>query len=280
MSLANTSDSPYAVNALKRLTIHNINLKYTLNKLNLGKFNILYFNINSILNKLDDLEIEIERILHDNNGNHIHIIALTEIRLHEHLTKYFNFRNYKSYFVTRHDGYGGCAIFVHDCVSSALNEKKSANNVEILAVNLIGMNLTVAVVYKQPVVNNDIFIGQLESFIENKKNLIVVCDMNLNLLDDSPSIKRYTDTLIANGFAILNHIHHSFATRSATRMSNGYISSSNTVIDHIITDCFNHSFELSQIDTSISDHNTLMLSFDNNNLAFFFRKLILSYIPK
>ena len=50
------------------------------------------------------------------------------------------------------------------------------------------------------------FIETLEQIIEKKNNLMVVGDMNLNLLDNSLSVKKYTDLLIPNGFVILNDI--------------------------------------------------------------------------
>lgn len=106
-------------------------------------------------------------------------------------------------------------------------------------------------------------------FIENKTNLIVVVDMNLNPFDNSLTVNKYTDLLIANGFVILNDIHHCFATRSATRTRNGLTSSSNTVIDYIFTECYDYSFVLSQTDMALSDYNALMLSIDNNNAGNF-----------
>lgn len=256
--MAQAISSCYALNAFKDFT-DQINLKYTKSKLKLGKFNILYININSILNKLDDLEIIIEQVLRENSGNLIHIIALTEVRIHEHVTQYFNMSNYVSFYCTRHDGYGGCALFVHESISCALTEKKSCNNIEILTIRLIEMSISVSVIYKQPTVRNDVFIEFLSHQLENRKDMIVVGDMNINLLEDSISVKKYVDSLIANNCVVLNDIQLSSATRSAARTINGTTSHSNTIIDHFFTDCLNFSYEVSQFDNPISDHKVLII---------------------
>lgn len=90
----------------------NIEIKHFNNKLMFGKVNLLYLNINSILNKLDDLQIHLHEILLKNKKKTIHMIALTEVRLHDNITPYFNLPLYTSFYSTRSDGYGGCALFV------------------------------------------------------------------------------------------------------------------------------------------------------------------------
>lgn len=255
------SNTSYASNAFKYYT-ENIDLKYTKNKLALSKFNILYLNINSILNKLDELEIEIENVLR-NSGNLIHVIALTEIRIHDHMTQYFNIPGYTAFFCTRADGYGGCGVFVHDSICCSLVSKQSTQNIEILTLNLIEMSLLLSIVYKQPTVKDEIFLREFDALIYNKKNMIIIGDMNLNLLENTPTVKKYTDSLIANGFVLLNQLDISSATRSAARTRNGETFHSNTIIDHFITDCISYSYELSLTDTPISDHRVLMLSLDN-----------------
>ena len=101
------------------------------------------------------------------------------------------------------------------------------------------MSIFISVIYKQPTVRNDVFIDFVNHHLENKKNMIVVGDMNINLLENSEIVKKYVDSLIANNCVVLNDIQLSSATRSATRTTNGVTSHSNTIIDHFITDCLN-----------------------------------------
>lgn len=101
-------------------------------------------NINSIRNKLEDLEYLIDQIL-NTNGKIIHFIAQTETKINESDVPYYNMNNYTVFHCTRSDGYGGCALFVRTC---SLIEKKIK----------IEPSLNITVVYEQPVVNGDTFI--------------------------------------------------------------------------------------------------------------------------
>lgn len=146
-----------------------LHLQYIGNRLSYSKFNLLYLNINSLLNKLDDLEFTITELNNKNTRNIIHFIALTEIRLHDYQIPYFNIQSYTPYYCTRNDGYGGCALFVHSSLNSNLVESKSVHNIELLTVKINDLALNITVVYKQPLVNNDLFTNTLHSFIQNKK---------------------------------------------------------------------------------------------------------------
>lgn len=253
----------YAFKAMENIH-REIELKHFKHKLILGKFNILYLNINSIRNKLDELEINIQNIIKTNSQNFIHVIALTEVRVQEHLTKYFNIPYYTSFFQTRYDGHGGCALFIHDGINCSLVEKKSVHNIELLSVHLTALNSTLTVVYKQPSVDNELFLHTLESFIVNKRNQFLIGDFNVNLLNDSNITRRFTDMLISNGLFVLNKITVSDATRTAARVhSNERSTSSRSVIDLFITDNINFAYKLSQIKNTLSDHNEMILSLDN-----------------
>lgn len=253
----------YAYKILKN--IHKeIQLHHYEHKLILGKCNILYININSIQNKLDDLEINIHNITQKYKNQVIHIIALTEIRLQEHLTQYYNIPHYASYFQTRSDGHGGCALFIHDSITSNLIEKKSIQNIEFITVSIIELNVSITVVYKQPAVEVNLFIDTFKSIIGNKKNIIVVGDFNINILKDLNSTRRFIDTIVANGFIILNKVKETAATRIAHRtQSNERIITTRTIIDLFITDRIDFAYKLSQVETPLSDHNEMLLSIDN-----------------
>lgn len=253
----------YAYKILKNLQ-KEIQLHHYEHKLILGKCNILYININSIQNKLDDLEINIQNITQKYTNQVIHIIALTEIRIHEHLTQYFNIPHYASYFQTRPDGHGGCALFIHNSISSNLIEKKSFQNIEFITLALIELNASITVVYKQPTVEANLFIEIFKTLIENKRNMIIVGDFNINILKDLNSTRRFIDTVVANGYVILNKVTETAATRVAHRThSNARTITTRTIIDLFITDRVDFDYKLSQMETPLSDHNEMLLSVDN-----------------
>lgn len=136
----------------------------------------------------------------------------------------------------------------------------------MLAVNVAELSLCITVIYKQQSVNNEVFLQHFIEFLNNKKNVIIVGDTNIDFLKDTLSMRRYLDALLSNGYFVLNKIDHNFATRVATKkMQNGNsISTSRTIIDHVISNCMNYSFSLSLCDTSLSDHKQMLLCSDNN----------------
>lgn len=259
MNIVNNS---YILNVLSKQQ-QNINLKHINAKLILGKYNLLYFNINSLRNKLYDLEVEIFNITRNKNKI-IHFIALSETRIGEFEIPYLNIENYNAYHCTRKDGNGGVALFVHHSLSSNLVYSKSELNIELLMVNIINIGIKTLVVYKQPPVNGDAFIEALRARIENVNNMIIVGDTNLNLLNETSTNKNYIDTLTVNGYCVINKIDSKFATRVATRLHGTNLITTKTVIDHIATDCVNFSFTYSQSDSHLSDHKQALLSFDTN----------------
>lgn len=70
-------------------------------------------------------------------------------------------------------------------------------------------------------------------------------------------------------FLLLNKINAHSATRSATRNHNNTSITSNTIIDHVATDCIHFSFKLSQSSTPLSDHNELLLAVDSHRSNLF-----------
>lgn len=242
-----------------------IELNHHTNKIIFGKINVLYLNINSIANKLDTLEIHLQLLSQQNNNACIHVIALTEVRIHEHITPCFNLPSYESFFRTRTNGQGGCALFIHNSISCSHVDSASQHGIEMLAVRLIEPSFSIMVIYKQPEVNNDAFIHTFNSYIENRNNLIIVGDMNLNLLSDTQAAKSYIDMITSNGFVCLNKINTQSATRSATRSYGEIQRASNTIIDHVLTDRCDCSFNLSLSDVAFSDHKQIVISINPLN---------------
>lgn len=157
----------YAKTALEQFQ-NEINIKYYYNRIVRDKFNLLYININSIRNKLDELELLILEINKKESKNTVHLIALTEIRINEHETQFYNLPHYTLHACARGTGQGGCALYVHETLASTTIDMKSINNIEFLSVNIISLSTVITVVYKQPKVNDDVFIDTLNSYIENK----------------------------------------------------------------------------------------------------------------
>lgn len=245
-----------------------LNVKYYKNKYGLGQFNLLYLNINSIRNKLTELEIQLQLILNETKKI-VHFVALTEIRILDYDKPYFNLPEYNSFFSTRLDGDGGCALFVHESIKCKLIYEHSSDNVNTLIVNIIDLNLNIAVVYKQPMVAFNTFESHIYRCLDTNIKTIIVGDMNINLLSNSNNVKRYIDMSIENGFYILNKINTKYATRIATRKRRNRFSTSRTIIDHILVNINEYNYKCYMNDSPLSDHKELHLVFSKNNEANF-----------
>lgn len=241
------------------MAIHG-NIDYTLDRVGpCLKYNILYMNINSLLNKLNDLEVVIEE--HKGNGNLIHFIALTEVRLDDQSSEYYNIDDYTAFYCNKQRNSGGVALFCHNTMSCAPLFQMNVCGVDVLGISVFNLNIKIAVIYKQPTVLFSQMLPILECLLEKYHRCVMVGDMNIDLLRNNADTIRFSNTIEANGYCILNKIDINAATRSATRDG----STTNTIIDHVLTDLSSFNFHLSVLPTPLSDHNQLILSFDTHS---------------
>lgn len=145
----NITETNYTESTFDAVTTQ-VNIKYFDNRVVLSKYNLLYLNINSLKNKIEELELRIIELNNKQKNKTIHFIALCEIRIGEHDTKYYNLNNYRAFYCTRNCGNGGCALFVHSSLICSLDRYESHLNTEILSVNILSLGVKIAVVYKQP----------------------------------------------------------------------------------------------------------------------------------
>lgn len=68
--------------------------------------------MNSLKNKLDYIEDEIERF-EEQNGQTLHFVALTETKIPISEVEDYKITHYKSFFKISPDAYGGVALYVH-----------------------------------------------------------------------------------------------------------------------------------------------------------------------
>lgn len=239
-----------------------ISIQYSLGKIiSDGKFNLLYININSLRNKLDDLEVFIDRL--KNDGIIVHFIALTEVRLDDSITKFYGLPDYTPFFCNKQNNSGGVVLYCIDTLPCSLVTKISIDNVELLCVSIINLNIKICVVYKQPKVPPNIFIPILDTFMEKYNRCIIVGDFNFNLLKSAdPDIIKLTSTIYSNNYNILNKLDQRMSTRIAIK--NGIVTKS--IIDHIYSDLPQFDYKFSLLDTALSDHRSIFLSVDNINI--------------
>lgn len=214
-------------------------------------------NIRSIrnTNKINEIETIIQT-----NTYPIHVIILSETWLEEHEIQYFNIPSYEHYASTRPTHAGGVSIFIHNSITSNCIYNSNEDNNNILGIEVF---ITHTIkrkffgIYKQPKSDKDTFINHLHKIFDAHKNAYYFGDFNINILDNQNNhVNTYMDTIYITGNVILNNIEKNHYTRPTT----------NTIIDHVITDQITDKYNIYLQDTHISDHRYIYttINFDNH----------------
>lgn len=212
-------------------------------------YNIFYFNINSLLNKLEDVYLAIERC-----SQTVHFIVLTEVRLFTNENVDYNLPNYNVFFHNSPDRYGGVALYVHRSISCTKTYSRFNNNVNLLLVKT-NVRLYIGIIYKAPNVDRETFYRIFKGFLErcnnNRLGTLIIGDFNIDLLKTEGV---YRDIIDEHGYTILNKININHATRVSDRSA--------TIIDHVITNIGDADFSISLRDINFSDHRQMIIGFN------------------
>lgn len=229
--------------------------EHHLNQIKLLKgenLNIMYMNIQSIRNKLDDLNLMLHKIKTEQKEI-IHIIALSEIWIFENENKFYNLDDYNAYFENRQSNRsGGCCVFIHKSINSTLQRKFEFELSSFIIIKLIDLNINFACVYRHCGSNMNNFTDKFENEILKRKRCIVVGDININLKNLDSDSMGYVDALYSNGSMCLNSMDEDKFTRKSNTIY--------TYIDHVITNITKNKYLISYMDLPISDHRTLFIS--------------------
>lgn len=161
----------------------------------------------------------------------------------------FDIDGFNSYHSTRpgRDG-GGLSIWISSKYTSECIFEHRDNWNNLLLIYIQQINIKILGIYNT---NDNEFLTHFDSILENNQNCIVIGDMNINLLENNNKTMKYTDTIHSNGYHILNKINTSYATRNTN--------TTNTIIDHAITDIINKNYILSINSHCFSDHESITL---------------------
>ncbi|KAI8429321.1 hypothetical protein MSG28_007816 [Choristoneura fumiferana] len=213
--------------------------------MNETSLNIFYTNIRSIVKpgKLDELEC----IIHS-TPRKLHLILLTETWIKsDEEKKTIQITNYYHYSNIRTDGRGGgVSIFVHNDLKHHLLEESYTNGNNYLWIHIDKLDLDIGVIYKPGDTNHSSFLDDFELNLQRKRRAVVFGDFNLNLLSPDRNTARYSDLLKEFGFSILNKIDVNYSTRKSL--------TTNSILDHVLTNLTGNKFNISLLDSSLSDH--------------------------
>lgn len=194
-------------------------------------YNLIYWNANSIRNKIYTIENEIH--LHSNSNKTIHFIAITETRISQHQTDFYNIQNYNAFFNCRDDSYGGVALYVHESIDCNLIESAEENKINYLIVRIPEIRSCIAVVYKKPSVSFTVFSSVLTKILTKTNRVILIGDTNINIQKVNTQTSQYQTLIQSLGCHLLNSSDNRYATRINKHINARHTTSS--TIDHVIT---------------------------------------------
>lgn len=116
-------------------------------------------------------------------------------------------------------------------------------------------SIDIGAVYRPGHRNTQIFLDDYEMQLNKKKRALIFGDFNFNLIKPDASTQNYLDIVSDCGYKIINRISEEYCTRETT--------TSKTILDHICTNLKNCNFNLSIIESAMSDHKQLLLEISN-----------------
>lgn len=132
-----------------------------------SKYHIIHINIDSLQRKIDDLELFIHK-LHE-RGIKIHIIALTQIKMHSQVAKFYNLPDYNSHFSTNTGDEAGCALFVHKSLTSGIVGNVESESANCLIANITALKINVGVFYKHPAATTGSVVKYYRSILKDNQ---------------------------------------------------------------------------------------------------------------
>jgi hypothetical protein len=173
-------------------------------------FNLLFANIRSIRNKMDEIELMISK--HSPS-----VIVLNETWLQENECEFYKIKGYVGVFNCRsaETRGGGTAIYIRDTVKHKLIYEAIKFNLIIVEIPVNNQRLKLCTFYRSPTFDpiNE-FIDEIDKILTEHSNMIVMADTNIDLLDESStSTGLYKYIVESNNYKILNKIEYSAATR-------------------------------------------------------------------
>lgn len=207
-------------------------------------FTVLYFNARSLKNKVEEIEILMALVRSD-----ISMIVVTETWISEEEQKFYNFPGFNSIYASRQQRGGGCAIFIRDSIKFNPIKTLEKNGISYLLVHIERHNKYFAAIYNpkgtRDMVQKVIELLNEELYELRSKEVFIIGDLNINLLNENNETAIYRETCLSNGLRFCNSL---IPTRN-----------SQSLIDHVITNT-NEQTSLSIIGSSLSDHDLQILS--------------------
>lgn len=215
-------------------------------------------NIQSLTNKIDQLEIEL-------NNYNIDVACITEHWLKNTIHNKYIIKDYEitSAFCRKNYKHGGTLILLKRGVEyenlNEINEMSVEKDIEIAAIKMIKLNIIVVSLYRSPEGNMDIFAeilsDALNLIIQYNTKIFIVGDFNINFLNETSVRARLFDLLFSYNLNI--------TSTEPTRIT----STSETCIDNIFTNTDENDYCTRTLNLHIADHCAQILEYRIEDVA-------------
>lgn len=176
------------------------------------EINVLYLNIRSLRNKMEELV----HLLEVDFGGNIDVLVLTETWLYPSEVDFYNIRSYVAIHDCRDSRGGGTAIYLREHLKYTVDYDRDDNmkDSNFSIVHLIEQNLKIISIYRPPLIAVKTFLMGFENILEGQKcPCLVVGDINIDIMKSSPVSTEYKNLITINAFEIQNHISPNEPTR-------------------------------------------------------------------
>ena len=231
-----------------------------------NKFSVVHYNVQSIINKLDLIETELQNF---------DVISITETWLDQRTSDLdLNIKGFNLFRRDRPgDNHGGICVYVRDNIYSCRRNAIELPNIECVWVEVIvqGRKQLIGTFYRPPNSSNAVMtsiedsIGQ--AFDTNIQNILITGDFNLDILKDN-SNKKITD------------LCQQFNLKQLINNPTNFTETSSTIIDLFLT--ANNNAVLSGVGEPFLEQNVryhcpiyCVLNFNKTKTPIYTRKIFL-----
>lgn len=223
-----------------------------------NKLTVLHQNINGLINKSDELLLNLDQLKTGTQGSPIDVLCITEHNMIADDSDLLHIQNYtlaSSYY--RKNRHGGSCILIHNNhkfkVLKHVENLSTANVLECSCIELTQHNIIILCVYRVPKYTNnayDSFFSALDKILHticcNSKKKVIICgDFNIDMLIKNKN---------SNGFLnILHSYNMKVEINQPTRLASG------TCLDNIFHNITGSYSKV--IDFALSDHSAQLMNF-------------------
>lgn len=246
--LDNNMNVPYNTNHVNT-TNSNHSLNICVN--NILNFSVFHQNIRSLRENFDTFITNL--YIFDDLPS---LIFLSEVWIYDYELNYYNIPNYDIFGCCNGNYRAGGVCVFYDNRLNCICESVPLNSADIikLTVNLNNVNYLFVCVYRLQFVPISNFVSEFSEFIGKikNKNVIILGDLNINILNFPPPCDDYIFLMSLNGFMSL--------INEPTRVTN----QTSTCIDHCFSRVNNCKISSSLHDLHITDHKLMCVTLEIN----------------